>query len=128
MPVLSNIDKKQGLIVTVGEGVVTFEEIRAHQSRLLGDLDFNPAFNQLIDLTKVTKLELSGDQARTVAMRPIVSQKSRRAYVATSAHIFGLGRMMQIYHQDEVHVSAEVFHSREEALKWLGVNRDPELL
>ena len=118
MSVKYSIDKSQRLIVTVGEGVVRFEDVRDHQNRLLADLDFDPTFDQLIDMTPTTRLDLSADQARTIASRAVLSPDSRRAIVAAKPYIFGLGRMMEVYHEGLA--QAHVFDSMDEALNWLG--------
>jgi hypothetical protein len=34
-------------------------------------------------------------------------------------HIFGMGRMMEIYHEGLGYAEVEVFHSMDEAVKWL---------
>ena len=39
------------------------------------------------------------DEARILAERPVTSSESRRAFAAVKAHIFGLGRMMEIYQE-----------------------------
>jgi hypothetical protein len=54
------------------------------------------------------------------AKRRIFSPESRRAFVATEPHIFGLGRMMEIYREGLVYAAMQVFYSMDEALKWLG--------
>ena len=97
-----------------------FDAVKGHQDRLLADPDFDANFDQLIDMTSVTTIDISGDEARILAHRRIVSPKSRRAFVATKPDIFGLGRMMEIYHEDVGHAEVEVFYSMDEALKWLG--------
>lgn len=117
MGVRYSIDKQRRLILTTAEGCVIFDDIRAHQGRLLADPDFDGSFDQLIDTTPATKFDLSADEARILAQRPIVSPESRRAFVATKPHIYGLGRMMAIYHVDLGPV--EVSYSMDEAWKWL---------
>jgi hypothetical protein len=115
--VRSSIDKHRRLIVTTAEGCVTFDDVRAHQDRLLVDPDFDASFDQLIDTTSATRFDISEHEARILAERRIVSPESRRAFVATEPHIFGLGRMMAIYHE---HLgNAQAFYSMDEALKWL---------
>ena len=94
-----------------------FDDIRGHQDRLLADRDFDVSFDQLIDTTAVTKFDISASEARILAERRIVSPESRRAFVATEPHIFGLGRMMEVYHEHLGNV--QVFYSMDEALKWL---------
>ena len=97
---------------------MTFDDAKAHQDRLLVDPDFDASFDQLIDATTATRFDISAHEARILAERRIVSRESRRAFVATEPHIFGLGRMMEIYHE---HLgNAQVFDSMDEALKWLG--------
>ena len=96
-----------------------FDDIRGHQDRLLANPDFDPSFDQLIDATAATNLEISEDEARALANRRIFSPKSRRAIVATEPYIFGLGRMMEIYHERLEYADVEVFDSMDEALKWL---------
>jgi hypothetical protein len=96
---------------------VTFGAARRHQDRLVADPEFDPSFDQLIDATRVTKVDISADEVRTLAQRHIFSLKSRRALVATKPDVFGVGRMMEIYHEDVGHTEVEVFYSMEEALK-----------
>ena len=122
MPVSYAIHKNQRLILTVGEGSVTASEITDHQDRLLSDPDFDATFDQLIDVTTATAFDMSVDQARRVALRAIVSGKSKRAFVAIKPDIYGLGRLMQMYHEQLA--EAHVFGDRYSALKWLGLNED----
>jgi hypothetical protein len=114
-----SIDKRRRLIFMTAEGRVTFDDLRAHQDRLLADPEFDKSFDQLIDATRVTKIDVSADGVRTLAQRHIFSFKSRRALVATKPDIFGVGRMMEIYQEDAGHTELEVFYSMDEALKWL---------
>src|SRR5262245_749497 len=118
MSVRYSIDKSQGLVVSVGEGAVRFDEVRDHQNRLLADPDFDPTFDQLVDGTLVTRVDASTDELRILASRPVFSRDSRRALVFTQPHVFGLGRMIQVFHENLGRV--HVFYSMEEALTWLG--------
>jgi hypothetical protein len=119
MKVKHSIDKQRRLVLTTAEGCVTLDDVREHQDRLLADPEFDSSFDQLIDMTSVTTLDVSADGARTIAHRRIFSPKSRRAIVATKPHIFGMGRMLEIYHEDVEYAEVEVFRSMDEALKWL---------
>ena len=122
-----SIDKQRRLILTTAEGRVMFDDIRGHQDRLLANPDFDPSFDQLIDATAATNLEISADEARALANRRIFSPKSRRALVATEPHIFGLGRMMEIYHEGLKSADVHVFYSMDAALNWLErVEREEE--
>jgi hypothetical protein len=119
-----SIDRHRRLVVTTAEGCVTFDDIRGHQDRLLADPDFDASFDQLIDMTGATSLDISAHEARILAERRIFSPESRRAFVATIPHIFGLGRMMEIYY--ERLGDGQVFSSMDEALKWLNGKEEME--
>ena len=100
-----------------------FDDISDHQDRLLADPDFDLSLDQLIDTTPVKQFDLSAEEARILAARPIVSPDSRRAFVAVKPHIYGLGRMMEIYHVRLGYAHVEVFYSMAEALCWLAWGR-----
>jgi hypothetical protein len=119
MTVRYSIDRQRRLILSTAEGCVTLDDLKDHQERLLADPRFDPSFDQLIDATGITKLDISADQVRTFASRRIFSAASRRAIVAAEPHIFGVGRMMEIYHEDAARTAAAVFYSMDDALKWL---------
>jgi hypothetical protein len=119
MKVTYSIDKRRRLITTTAEGCVMFDDISDHQNRLLADPNFDLSFDQLIDTTPATKFDLSAEEAKILAARPVVSPDSRRALVAAKPHIYGLGRMMQVYHLELGYSEVQVFHSLGEALSWL---------
>ncbi|HTW59671.1 MAG TPA: hypothetical protein VMD99_16200 [Terriglobales bacterium] len=122
MPCRYVIDVEQGLVITSGWDRVTFAEIKAHQDRLANDPEFHPEFNQFIDGTAVTALEISTAEAKMIASRKFFSSKSRRALLASNLSILGMARVMQTYVEmakDRERIA--VFHEREAALEWLGV-------
>jgi hypothetical protein len=119
MKLQSFIDRPRRLIRTSAKGRVTFDDVKEHQDQLLADPDFDASFDQLIDTTTALKFEISADEARVLATRRILSPDSRRAFVATQPHIFGLARMMEIYREGLEYAEVEVFYSMDEALTWL---------
>lgn len=122
MPCSYVIDRKRRLVISTGLGRVTFAEMKAHQDQLAEDPDFNPKFNQLLDATGVTEVELSRDAAQEITSRNIFSATSRRAFVATKPAIFGMGRLLMTYFEMSKQPSlTNVFHELAPALKWLGV-------
>jgi hypothetical protein len=120
MTVRYSIDKQRRLVLVTAEGCVMFDDVRGHQDRVLADPEFDASFDELIDATRVTQLDVSSDELRTLALRRIFSLKSRRAIVATKPHIFGMGRMAEAYNENAGYAEVEVFYSMEAALKWLG--------
>jgi hypothetical protein len=121
MPRRYSIDKERRLVISTGSDQLTFAEIKSHQDQLLNDPDFNAEFDQLIDLTAVTSLDISIDEAKIIARRRLFSSTSRRAFVATSPTVFGMGRLMEAYHEMSNAASrVRVFYDLPSALKWLG--------
>lgn len=93
----------------------------------MSDPDFDPAFDLLIDATGITALDITTDEAKTIARQGLFSSTSRRAFLASSPAIFGMGRLLGAYHamatkRDQV----RVFYDRALALKWLGLEIEPE--
>jgi hypothetical protein len=126
MPARYVIVKEKRLVVNFGWGHLRFDDFRSQQQALINDPDFDPSFNQLVDVSQATSVEMSAEEAKTIARRGIFARTSRRAVIATDPDIFGMGRMMDVYHamatgRDQV----RVFYDRESALQWLGLERLP---
>jgi len=118
--------KERRLVVSLGWGRLTFADFRLQQDALTQDPDFDPAFDQLVDVSEATSLALSVEEAKTIATRGIFKPTSKRAVIAINPEIFGMGRMMDVYHamatgRDKV----RVFYDRESALRWLGLESLP---
>ena|SRR5215469_7383758 len=126
MPFSYIVYRKHRLVVSSGSGLLTWEEIKARQDETKTDPNFDPSFNQLVDLRSVTGIKMSGDQARMLASRHIFSPGSRRAFVATNPGIFGVGRMWETYTEfSEKPSQIRVFSDLPSALKWLGLESFP---
>jgi hypothetical protein len=127
MPVRYVIDKERRVVVSIGWDRVSNAEIRAHRDQLANDPDFNPAFNQLVDGTAVTALDISMDEAKEIASRTIFSPPSRRAFVARNLLILGMARLMETYSRiGKVPEQVKVFNDRAAALQWLGLDTFPD--
>jgi len=128
MPLRYVIHAPQRLVFTFAEGRVTFDEVWAHQTRMLNDPRFDPSYNQLTDFSATQFFDVSTEEAKQISQRQMFSPATKRPAVATSPHIFGLYRLMQVHHQiAHPEISVQVFRNREEALKWLGVPEDSGL-
>ena len=117
------IDRQRRVIRTTAEDCVTFADVKDHQDRLLADPDFDVSFDPLIDATYATTFAVSAEEARELGMRRMFSRESRRAFVASEPHVFGLGRMMEIFRDDRGYAEVQVFYSMSEALTWLETKR-----
>jgi hypothetical protein len=126
MPCRYAIDTGLGLVISTAWGRVTFDEMKAHQERLLSDPDFDPKFNQLVDGTAVTALEATPDELKTIIGRRFFSPTSRRAFLGSSLPVLGMGRLMELYAKMETgREQICIFHKRELAMRWLGVEVPP---
>lgn len=122
MPVRYVIDKERRLVISTGWDRITFDEVRAHQDRLLKDPDFTPEFNQLLDGIEVTNYALSVNEIRMIVQRKLFSPTSRRALVVNSTYLYGMARMLQTFYElSKMASPMSIFHDRDSALKWLGV-------
>jgi len=125
MPIRYTIDTARRVVVSTGKDRLTYVEVRDHQDRLIVDRRFDPTFNQLIDLTTLTDLAISTEEAQKIATRRLFSPTSRRAYVAIRPHIFGIGRLMQAHHDLAGRKSeVEIFDDLDQAKKWLGLETE----
>jgi len=127
MPCCYVIDKKRRLIISTYSGRVTQAEIETSKDQFTHDPDFDPRFSQFVDMTAVVDLDISTDQAKTIAQRKVFSPASRRAFLARDPAVYGMYRLMEAYHsmakgEEQVYV----FYDRKEALKWLGLEALPD--
>jgi hypothetical protein len=101
MPADYTIDKSQRMVFSKADGIMTDEDVYAHQEKLRDDPDFDPGFSQLVDCTKVTKADdLSTDAIYELARRHLFGAESKRAFVAPQNLVYGLIRMFQILTND----------------------------
>ncbi len=122
MPYRYTIDAERKLVITTGWGQVTFAKLLAHQEQLAGDPRFNPEFNQLVDATAVTGLDVSLEEARKIVSRRVFSPAARRAFLGSGLSVVAAGRLMQAFAQfAKEREQISVFHERDAALKWLGL-------
>jgi hypothetical protein len=120
MPFDSVIEADRHLIVTTGTGVITGEEGLACCLALKERSDFNPAFNQLLDLTQATRFDATASQLQRIAAQFLFSSTSRRAIVAKNPAIFGLARMFESYRSvSGVGEEVMVFSEMDKAVEWL---------
>ena len=126
MPFDYVVYKKHRLVVSTASGLVTWDEIKARQDQTKTDPEFDPEFNQIVDLRSATRIELSGDQIRFLAGRRIFSSRSRRAFVAPDPSVFGVGRMWESYTEfSQNPTEIRLFRDLPSALKWLGLEDFP---
>jgi hypothetical protein len=127
MPFSYVVYRENRLVISTGSDLVTWEEIKTRQDQTKTDPDFNPEFNQIVDLRPVTGFDMTSDQARLLARRMIFSLTSKRAFVAASPAVFGVGRMWEIFTEMSDNPSQiRVFYDLPSALKWLDLENLPQ--
>ena len=119
MPTTYEINKQRRLVISTGSGRITLAEALAHQEKLQKDPDFDPSFSQVIDLTRITDFALEANDIRRLAQGTIFSRESRRAIVASSDLVYGLGRMYEILRETAGEDGIRVFRNLDAALDWI---------
>ncbi len=106
-------------------GDFTFDEILDTVTKAVNDPDFVPGCDILSDHTQVGEV-LTMSQARrlTVHLRGLSEHfaGARWAVVTTKPASYGMMRMLSVL-VEEVPMQLEVFHSFEDAERWLGEPR-----
>jgi hypothetical protein len=114
------------LVISTGSGRVTWNEIKARQDQTKTDPDFNPEFNQIVNLSGVTSFAMNSGQASVLAQRTVFSSTSRRAFVAPAPIAFGMSRMWEIFTEMSDNPSQIcVFDDLASALEWLDLENLP---
>ena len=120
MPLQYVIDSSNRLVTTICSGVLTFSDVAACTEAMRADPEFQSDFRHLNDVTQVTKFSLRYDDLHLIrkSLDPF-SDQCRRAFVAPGSGVaFGLARMYQLMLGNP---NCEVFHSLDEAQRWLGI-------
>lgn len=121
MPVQFEIDKSKRLVMSTASYELTLNDVRKHQDALLAHPDFNHEFDQIGIFTDTVSLDMSAAEVREAATRQLFASTSRRAFVASTSHTFGMARMFETYYSMLEHpAQTHVFHNLEAALEWLG--------
>ena len=129
MPFSYVVYKDRRLVISTGSGLVTWSEIKARQDETQTDPNFDPEFNQIVDLRTVTGFVMTPDETRLLAQRHIFSADSKRAFVAPDPSVFGVGRMWGTFTElSESPSDVRVFYDLPSALKWLGIEDHSGLL
>jgi hypothetical protein len=121
--------KQHHLVVSTGTGRVTCSEIKARQDQAKSDPEFDPNFNQIVDLRAAVMVDLTVDEARMLASRTIFSSSARRAFIVTSPAVFGMGRMWEAYTEIARGESQiRLFSNLDSALDWLGLENNLDFI
>ena len=112
------IDRTRRVVRTRGWGTVSIADINELMSFVLVDARFDPYFRSLVDFREVTLLTGDSTGFAAAASMQLYVPGTRRAFVASEDHVFGLMRMFATY-SERFGQTVQVFRDLEEAERWL---------
>ncbi len=118
------VDPIRHLVSWDAVGVITADDIKRARDCEIADANWKPTFLSLVDLSQVTKLDVSVESLKLLSRAAINRDPSRRAVVAPKDADFGLVRLYEAYSKDEFG-KFHVFRDMDEALEWLGLGCEP---
>ena len=119
VPMAYKINSEHKIVISTGNGTLTFAESLTHQENLREDPNFIPKFSQLMDLTLVTKMELKSDELQRLAAHSVFANDSRRSFLVSSDLAYGLFRMFQTFRNNEGENGIQIFRELGPALNWV---------
>jgi hypothetical protein len=122
MPSSYLIDPENRVVRCRAWGVLTHPEAVTTREQFTNDPAFSADFSQIYDLNEVERIDMTGDQIRSLAGFSSFAPHTRRAAVASQTAIYGAMRMFAIQHQaGGGNTQINVFKSIGEAEAWLGI-------
>ena len=119
MPASYVIDKQRRLVISTARGTLTAEESKQHQDRLLSDPNFDPTFNQILDFTGASSIQLSEETIHFLAVRHLFHSPSRRAILSNADQAEILDKWKSLRAQFLGTEKVEIFFDLDQALRWL---------
>ena len=120
-------DRSTGVRAALYTGVVDDPEMLQAYGALLAEPDYDPALDDLVDLRGVSRFEVSTEGLRRIISMytPVdrLGLPTALAIVAASDLTYGMSRMYEMMRGDDVPEEIRVFHSHDEAMRWLAGRR-----
>jgi hypothetical protein len=97
MPITTVIDSARKVVFTTCTGTVTIAEVAETCIQLARDPAFDPGYSHLNDLTSISEVHLSATELKDFVAQKLdpFSEVSKRAFVASEPHVFGMARMYE---------------------------------
>jgi hypothetical protein len=122
MPLSYEIDEERKLVITTAWESVTAVEALEHQRQIGSDVRFKPDLAHLLDLSRITAVNIDLTTMNELICHQLFSVKSRRAFIVGGNRLaHGLSRMFIALRIVTGQEQMRVFADRDEALQWLGV-------
>jgi hypothetical protein len=110
------VDAEKRLVWVTYPRKVTLPDIERYVATLQADPLFDPNFSEILDLTNVEEINLSGEELVLLADKIDPFSDSRRAFVVRNAIQKHAARMHKLLRGSP---NISIFESIEEALKWI---------
>lgn len=120
LPGTYEIDPQRRIVTSRFWGAVTDAEVFEHNEKLRNDPRFDATYQQLVDLTGVTGIDVSTGTINTTSLDQFFEPGTRRAFVATHDAVFGMARMFAL-RAESVGQTIRVFRDGGAAKDWLGI-------
>ena len=121
MPQDYRIDEQQQVLWTRCWGVLSDQDIIAHQAKLRADPKFSPTIKQFVDACDVTKVAVTVEAVNQLGASTLFAPAAKRAYFVGKDALYGLVRMYEMQQAARGTDSIRVFRDRAVALAWLGI-------
>lgn len=119
MPIDFEIDQDGGVVISTCLGILTGCDLTGLQKQLVQEKIFNPKFSHLVDLRRVTELDMTTEEVVRFAENTVFDDDSRIGLVAENDLLFGMGRLYAS-NRDPGAGTLRVFRDVGGALAWLG--------
>ncbi|HET7107293.1 MAG TPA: hypothetical protein VFI38_10820 [Candidatus Acidoferrum sp.] len=120
MPASYKVDIEQRWVHTMIWGAVSLTDVLSILEKGLMDPEVDPNFAEIVDLTEVTKMNLSVDEMRVLAQKSALSLRARRAIVVPdNGLVLELARTYEILRELQGETGIRIFHTLDEALSWV---------
>jgi hypothetical protein len=120
---LYRIDKKHKLVIGIGRGVITKQEMLEYLHAIKEDKDFDPSYDFIEETKDVTEIRLSSAELQELAQVSLFNRESRRARIAANDLFFAISRMYEAYRELTNADNFFVFRNKENALQWINQGR-----
>ena len=119
MPVVLKIDARRKVVYSAFYGKIDDAEVAGHRSAIASDPDFKAHFNEIVDFTAVTDIDLSESTLATMAASPSLFRESvLHIVVAPADLIFKLAGKYKAFARSS-RPNFHIVRSRDEAYQIL---------
>ncbi len=124
MPINYDIIKKEAIVMAVGSGIVTADEVLSHLKCLGEDCNYKSPMKKLVDYRNIERIDISSDQAETIASKKKTLKSKfaneKCAFISPEDHSFATIRVHQAL-MNGTDINTAVFRDYESAIEWLNI-------